>query len=39
MAPQVKHPPGPLMTLGNMRQNGVRGLAVHCLDRATSVQK
>jgi len=27
-----KHPPGPPMTLGNMRQLGVRGLLVSCLN-------
>jgi hypothetical protein len=29
-----KHPAGPPMTLGNMRELGVRGLAVHCLNHA-----
>jgi hypothetical protein len=29
-----KHPPGPPMTLGNMRELGVRGLAVYCLNHA-----
>jgi hypothetical protein len=28
----LKHPPGPPMTLGNMREQGVRGLAVYCLN-------
>ena len=28
-----KHPPGPPMTLGNMRLLGVRGLAVSCLNQ------
>jgi len=32
MATRPKHPPGPPMTLGNMRHLGVRGLAVHCLN-------
>jgi hypothetical protein len=32
MASKPKHPPGPPMTLGNMRHLGVRGLAVHCLN-------
>ena len=27
-----KHPSGPPMTLGNMREQGVRGLAVYCLN-------
>jgi hypothetical protein len=27
-----KHPPGPPMTLGNMRELGVRGLMVHRLN-------
>ena len=27
-----KHPPGPAMTLGNMRELGVRGLNILCLD-------
>ena len=29
-----RHPPGPPMTLGNMRRQGVRGLAVYCLNHA-----
>jgi hypothetical protein len=32
MATKPKQPAGPLMTLGNMRHLGVRGLAVHCLN-------
>ena len=28
------HPPGPPMTLGNMRQQGARGLVVYCLNHA-----
>ena len=31
---QIKHPPGPPMTLGNMHRNGVRGLSVTCLNHA-----
>jgi hypothetical protein len=34
MAINPKHPPGPPMTLGNMREQGVRGLAVYCLNHA-----
>jgi hypothetical protein len=34
MAPVQKHPPGPPMTLGNMGEQGVRGLAVYCLNHA-----
>ena len=29
-----KHPPGPPVTLGNMRANGVPGLNVQCLNPA-----
>jgi hypothetical protein len=29
-----KHPPGPPMDLGNMRRQGVRSLAVYCLNHA-----
>jgi hypothetical protein len=29
---EPKHPPGPPMTLGNLRQLGVRGLIVGCLN-------
>jgi hypothetical protein len=29
-----KHPAGPPMTLGNMRELGVRGLAVYCVNHA-----
>ncbi len=29
-----KHEPGPPMTLGNMREQGVRGLAVYCLNHS-----
>jgi hypothetical protein len=32
----LKHPPGPPMTLANMREQGVRGLAVYCLNHACS---
>jgi hypothetical protein len=32
MASNPKHPPGPPMTLGNLRQLGVRGLVVACLN-------
>jgi hypothetical protein len=28
-----KHPAGPPMTLGNMREQGVRGLDILCLHR------
>ena len=31
---QPKHPPGPPMTLGNMRRQGVRHLIAHCLNDA-----
>ena len=31
-APKHNRPPGPPMTLGNMRQLGVRGLIVACLE-------
>ena len=34
MASHSKHPPGPPMTLKNMREQGVRGLAVYCLNHA-----
>jgi hypothetical protein len=27
-----KHPPAPAMTLGNMRELGVRGLSIKCLN-------
>jgi len=30
----VKHPPGPPMTLGNMRELGVQRLLVSCLNDA-----
>jgi predicted DNA-binding ribbon-helix-helix protein len=33
-APNPKQPPGPPMTLGNMREQGVRGLAVYYLNHA-----
>jgi transposase len=29
-----KHPPGPPMTLGNMRRQGVRSLIAYCLNDA-----
>jgi hypothetical protein len=29
-----KHEPGPPMKLGNMREQGVRGLAVYCLNHS-----
>ena len=29
-----KHPPGPLMTLGDMRRQGVRSLIGYCLNDA-----
>ena len=29
-----KHPPGPPMTLGNMRRQGVRNLIAYCLNDA-----
>lgn len=29
-----KHPPGPLMTLANMRRQGVRSLIAYCLNDA-----
>jgi hypothetical protein len=32
--PKQKQPHGPPMTLGNMRELGVRGLAVACLNHA-----
>ena len=32
MASKPKHPPGPPMTLGNMRRNGVRNLIAYCLN-------
>jgi hypothetical protein len=31
---QSKHPPGPSMTLGNMRRQGVRHLIASCLNYA-----
>ena len=31
---QVLYQPGPPMTLGNMREQGVRGLAVYCLNHS-----
>jgi hypothetical protein len=31
---QPKHPPGPPMDLANMRRQGVRSLAVFCLNHA-----
>jgi hypothetical protein len=31
---KAKQPHGPPMTLGNMRELGVRGLAVYCLNQA-----
>jgi hypothetical protein len=34
MATNPKHTPGPPMTLDNMREMGVRGLAVYCLNHA-----
>ena len=30
----LKHPPGPPMTLGNMRQLGVQNLVAYCLNDA-----
>jgi hypothetical protein len=32
MAPNQRHPSGPPMTPDNMRQQGVRGIAVYCLN-------
>jgi hypothetical protein len=32
MPPKQSNPPGPPMTIGNMREQGVRGLAVYCLN-------
>jgi hypothetical protein len=29
---QLKHPPGPPMTLGNMRRQGVHHLIAYCLN-------
>jgi predicted DNA-binding ribbon-helix-helix protein len=34
MAPNPKHPPGPAMTLGNMRELGVQRLIASCLNDA-----
>jgi transposase len=34
MASNPKHPPGPPMTLGNMRRQGVRSLIAYCLNDA-----
>jgi hypothetical protein len=34
MAAKPKHPPGPPMTLGNMRELGVKGLIASCLNDA-----
>jgi hypothetical protein len=34
MAPRQRQPHAPPMTLGNMRELGVPGLAVHCLNQA-----
>jgi hypothetical protein len=34
MAPNQKYPPDPPMTLGNMRENGVRRLIAYCLNDA-----
>ena len=30
----IKHPPGPLITLGNMRELGVQNLIAFCLNDA-----
>jgi hypothetical protein len=32
--PKQQHEPGPPMTLANMRQQGVRGIAVYCLNHS-----
>jgi hypothetical protein len=34
MAPKRQHPPGPPMTLGNMRELGVQNLIASCLNDA-----
>jgi hypothetical protein len=34
MAAEPKHPPGPPMTLGNMRELGVQRLVAYCLNDA-----
>ena len=31
---KARHEPGPPMTFGNMREQGVRGLAVYCLNHS-----